>query len=61
MGVEPVRAHAGGGGVRAAQVGAERFAPLPVAEREQPGAFSPLGAAQATGRLTLRPDSVVRR
>jgi choline dehydrogenase-like flavoprotein len=42
------------------RIGAERFAPLPAAARERPGAFSPVEAAVATGRLTLRPDSVVR-
>lgn len=44
----------------AERVGEERFAPLPLAARERPGTFSPLDAAAATGRLTLRPDSVVR-
>jgi len=42
------------------RVGAERFVPLPVAAREEPGVFSPIASAYATGRLTLRPNSVVR-
>ncbi len=42
------------------RIGPDRFAPLPAAAREEPGAFGPVDAALATGRLTLRPDSVVR-
>ena len=44
----------------AERVGPDRFVPVPVAAREELGGFSPLDAAQATGHLTLRPDSVVR-
>ncbi len=42
-------------------MGGERFAPLPVARRDGPAVPATIRAAQATGRLTLRPDAVVRR
>ena len=59
MGVEPVARTPRGGGVRRAgraRSGSPRCRWRP----EKPGVFSPLDAAHATGRLTLRPDSVVR-
>jgi len=59
MGVEPA-ARTPAEDEFAERVGSERFAPLPLAAGEEPGVFSPIAAAHGTGRLTLRPNSVVR-